>query len=229
LRPLLLLPALLALFAAAPAAAQPVKVGGTDVTLTAPNGQCALDPSKPQDVGMLRSTEALVANGGNRLLGLFVDCKQLADWRAGKRTSFEAFAQYQTLTSMENASPPPAPETTLKEICANMRTEGEKMAVGLAADMKARIEQVASDVKLNQVRFLGVAAEEPGVCYAVSVQRFKSGTRDVSQVALIATTFVKGKLVYYYLFAPYQTNFTVPSLLARHKPNVAAFLAANKG
>jgi hypothetical protein len=50
----------------------------------------------------------------------------------------------------------------------------------------------------------------------------------VTIVGLSASAFVKGKLVYYYLFAPYRSGQTVSTLLAKQKLNVAAFLAANK-
>ena len=45
---------------------------------------------------------------------------------------------------------------------------------------------------------------------------------------VFATTFIKGKIVYYYLYSPYRSAQTVTSLLARHKLNVAALLQANK-
>lgn len=223
----LLIALLFALPLSLPATAKDVNIGSASVTLTTPKDYCEFDGANAADAGMIKAVEALL--DGNRLLGISANCKQLADWRGGKRALLEDFAQYQTLASMADAASPPAPEQTIKEICANMRAEGEKAVVGMASDMKTRIEQTLKEVKLNQIRFLGVVGEEPGVCYAVLVQRFKAyNGKDVTQVALYATTFVKGKIVYYYLFAPYQSNFTVPTLLARHKANVAALLAANK-
>jgi hypothetical protein len=217
---------LLVMGLASGAMAKDAKVGTTSLTLTAPSGHCELDPAQPVDAAMMRVTEAALA-GQNKLLATFANCKHLTDWRAGKRPMLDDFAQYQTLLSMMDA--PPAPPEALKELCRNLREEGEKMVVGLAPDIKTRIEQVLKDVKVNQTRFLGVVAEEPEACYAVLVQRMKSATgKDVTQVSLFATMFLKGKIVYYYLFAPYQNNFTVTSLLARHKANVAALLAANK-
>lgn len=218
---------LLALTLSAPALAKDARIGPTTVKLTTPAGQCELDETKPGDANLIRAVEALLA-GGNKLLGMFANCTQLTDWRAGKRAALDDFAQYQTPVSALEAPPPPVPEEILKEICAGMRAEGEKRVVGMAPDIKTRIEQVLKDVKLNQVRFLGVVAEEPNACYAVQAQRFKAANgKDVTQVALYATTFVRGKLVYYYLFSPYQSNFTVTALLAKHKANVAALLAAN--
>ena len=45
---------------------------------------------------------------------------------------------------------------------------------------------------------------------------------------MFATTYIKGKIVYYYLYSPYRSTQTVSALLAKHKLNVAALLQANK-
>ena len=100
---------------------------------------------------------------------------------------------------------------------------------GLAPDLKARIEEAVRGVTVNQTRFLGVVGEEPSVCYAALAQRIKAETgKDVTLVSVFATTFIKGKIVYYYLYSPYRSAQTVTALLARHKLNVAALLQANK-
>jgi hypothetical protein len=38
---------------------------------------------------------------------------------------------------------------------------------------------------------------------------------------------VQGKLVFYYLYSPYRSAQTMTALLAKHKLNIAALLAAN--
>ena len=66
------------------------------------------------------------------------------------------------------------------------------MVTGIATDMKARIEEAVRGVQLNQVRSLGVVAEDANACYAALVQRFKAETgKDVTIMALFATTFVR--------------------------------------
>jgi hypothetical protein len=212
-----------------PCLAKDAKVGQASITLTVPSGQCELDPQQAGDARLLQVTEKMLSGAGNRLLGFYADCKQLADWRTGKRPLLEDFAQYQTLIAVADAPAPAAPVETLKEFCRQQRQEGEKAVSGVAPDLKTRIEEAIRGVTVNQVRFLGVVAEEPGVCYAAMAQRFKAETgKDVTLVAVFASTFIKGKIVHYYLFSPYRSAQTVGVLLARHKPNVAALLAANK-
>lgn len=218
---------LLASLAALPCAAKDTKIGQTSIILTVPTGQCELDRSQLADGRMLQGVEKAMVE--NRLLASYADCKQLTDWRAGKRGLLEDFAQYQTSLATADAPAPADPVDALKEICANLRAEGEKVVSGLAPDMKTRIEQAMKDVKVNQARFMGVVAEEPTACYGAIAQRFKAETgKDVTIVGLFANVFVRGKLVFYYLFAPYRSAQTLSVLLAKHKLNVAALLAANK-
>lgn len=216
------------LLLAAPAQAKDVTIGKTSIALTLPAGFCDMDPSQASDDRIMKAVESMLA-GANRLLAMSAECKQLTQWREGKRPLLSDFSQVQTSTRMMEAESPPNPQAALKEICATLRTDGEKAVVGLASDMKSRIEAALKEVKQNQVRFLGVVAEDPTACYAVIVQRMKAETgKDVTLMALSATAYVKGKIVFYYLYAPYQNNYTVTALLARHKTNVAALLAANK-
>jgi hypothetical protein len=102
------------------------------------------------------------------------------------------------------------------------------MMTGLAPDVKQRVEQALKNTQVNQLRFLGVVADEDSACYGAIAQRLKAQTgKDVTIVGLSATMFVKGKLLYYYLYAPYRSAQTVTALLAKQKLNVAALLAAN--
>jgi hypothetical protein len=221
--------ALVFCLAATPCRAGETTIGRTAVALTAPAGQCELEPGLPGDARMLQTTETALSGVGNRLLAFFADCQQLADWRAGKRPLLEDFAQYQVAAATIDAPPPPAPDDFMKQHCAAQRKEGERTLSGLAADIKTRIEEAVRGVTVNQVRFMGVMAEEPGVCYAAMVQRFKAETgKDVTLVGVYATLFVRGKLVHYYLYTPYRSAQTVTALVARHKLNVAALFAANK-
>jgi hypothetical protein len=221
---LLLLASILGL----PCLAKDAKVGQTSVTLTAPSGQCELDPGQPSDARMLQITESTLASVGNRLLGFYADCKQLNDWRTGKRALLEDFAQYQTSIAAIDAPAPAVPAEAIKQLCSQQREASEKVVTGIATDMKARIEEAVRGVQLNQVRSLGVVAEDANACYAALVQRFKAETgKDVTIMALFATTFVQGKLVLYYLYSPYRSAQTMTALLAKQKLNVAALLAAN--
>lgn len=212
-----------------PCLAKDAKIGAVSIVLPTPAGQCELDPKQPSDARLLQVTEGALAGVGNRLLAVYANCKQLTDWRTGKRELLEEFAQYQTAVAAADAPAPSTPNETLKQHCTKERQEGEKAMSGLAPDIKTRIEEAVRGVTVNQIRYLGVIADEPGACYAAMAQRFKTETgKDVTLVGVYATMFIKGKIVHYYLYSPYRSAQTVTALLARHKPNVAALMAANK-
>lgn len=219
--------ALLAALACSPCLARDATLGRTTVTLTVPPGQCELDRANAGDGRLLQAVDKAI--GTNKLLAMHADCKQHTDWRAGKRGLLEDFSQYQVASQFIDAPPEPAPANALKQLCATLRAEGERMMVGMASDMKARVEEAIKNAQVNQSRFLGVMAEDPTACYSAIVQRLKSETgKDVTIVGLFAAVYLKGKPVYYYLYSPYRSAQTATVLLAKHRQNVATLLAANK-
>lgn len=211
------------------ALAKEVKIGDASIALTMPAGYCELDGKNAADTRVLTATEKLVAGGGNQLLAFSAECEQLSDWRAGKRRLLDNFAQYQTRVSLIDKPLPVPPTEVVKQICAAGRTQGEKIVSVLAPDIHARIEETLRRVKMNETRFLGVLDEDSTACYAALLQKLQTeiGT-DKAQIAVFATTIVKGKFVYFYLFAPYAGAETVNATLTKVKSNVAALVGGNK-
>ena len=95
--------------------------------------------------------------------------------------------------------------------------------------MKANVENIIKEVKLNETTFAGVLAEEPNACYAALISKIRTalGT-DKTQVTLIALTIIKGKNVYMYRTAVNLTPDTINAVLAKSKIDLAALLAANR-
>jgi hypothetical protein len=195
------------------------------ITLSPPEGYCELDAGNAVDAKMVAAVEGMLGRSGNRLLSLSADCSQLADWRAGKRQLLDNLAQHQTLASWENAQLPAA---TIGEACTQMRARGDQLVADMTPDVRARAERVLKTVKINEMKFLGVVGEEPSVCYAAMLQRFltEAGT-DKTQATVFATTIVRQKLVYYYLFAPYVNGETISGMLEQHKANVRRLQSDN--
>jgi len=210
------------------AMAKDAKVGTTTLTLPPPTDYCELDAAQPSDARMVTAVEGMLAPTGNRLLAISADCTQLADWRTGKRPLLDNMAQYQTLVAWENGPLPAAPEATIKEACNHMHAQGEQLVANMTPDIKARAEQVLKTVQVNEMKFLGVVGEEPRVCYAAMLQKFRTevGT-EKTQVTVFATTVVRSKLVYFYLFAPYVSGDTVTVMLAQQQAHVRRLHGAN--
>jgi hypothetical protein len=210
------------------ALAKDAAIGTVTINLPPPAGYCELDGAQASDARMLRSINDMLGASGNRLVAASADCKQLKEWRAGKRPLIDNMAQYQTLVSLESAPLPAPPELAIKELCNQMRAQADQLMADVADNLKERAEQAMEHIKFDEMQFLGVVAQEPLVCYAAILQKFKTETgADKAQVTVIGTTVIKGKIVYAYLYAPYVNPDSVTLLLAKHKGNIDKLQKAN--
>ena len=75
---------------------------------------------------------------------------------------------------------------------------------------------------------MGVVAEEPLACFGATVRKIKTeaGVEKI-QVGITTSAIIKGKVVLYYLFAPYTSRDTVRELLRTHRENVSRLQRAN--
>jgi hypothetical protein len=171
---------------------------------------------------MLTVIGELVTKVGNKLLVMSANCKQLAEWRTRKRPLLDDFAQYQTPTS----DSPPA--ETVAQTCATLRAQGAEITSKQEPDIKANIERALKNVKLNETRFIGILAEDPGACYGGLLQKLHTevGT-DKVQLTVFATTIVRNRSHFVYRMAVYANSGSVDRALGALKVNVAAFLNAN--
>lgn len=112
---------LISCFVVVSAAAKDANVGPTMLALPPPTGYCELDAARATDARAVKAVEGMLV--GNRLLAFSADCAQLADWRTGKRELLDNIAQYQTLIAWENGPLPAAAETTIKQVCGQLRAK----------------------------------------------------------------------------------------------------------
>jgi len=213
----------------AAAFAKDTRVGNVSLQLPPPQGYCEMDRATgPSDVKMMDAVDGMLKPTGNRLLAISADCTQLNDWRAGKRKLLDNLAQYQALVATESSDQSAQAADVIKQACAEMRAQGEKMVTDMEPDVRARADQVLKTVKVNEMRFLGVIAEEPTICYAAMLQKFKAETgAEKTQATVFATTVLKGKIVYFYLFVLSESGSTVTDALALDKAQMAKVKAAN--
>lgn len=212
----------------APAAlAQDVVVGNAQIRLTPPVGHCVLADSQPSNSRALQAVRTAIPPG-NRLLAMTANCRQLADWRAGKLPLLLDSAQFQTQHQGEDHSKDP--QGAVRELCKVLRAQGGDLMSRLPAEANQRLAQTAASVKINETRFLGVLAEDAQACYAGALLKIRPEQgNEVSRLTVFASTVVRGRLVFYYLTAPYQPGHAIGDLVVRHKANVTSFLAANPG
>jgi hypothetical protein len=200
-------------------------MGDVSIALPAPAGFCDMSDSNPSDNRMITIVTDLVGKSGNKLLGMSADCRQLDDWRAGKRQLLDDFAQYQAVAAIINSPP----SETIPQSCATLRAEGNKIVSNQMPDVKERVEEALKNVKMDETRFIGVLSEDPNACYGGLIQQLHSeaGT-DKTQLNLFAVTIIKNRNIFAYRFSVYNGPDSVTDALAKLKDDVASLYATNK-
>lgn len=140
------------------------------INLARPAGFCELIDREPSDKRMLTVLTDIVAKSGNRLLGMTADCRQLTDWRTDKRNLLDDMGQYQTpIAQMDKPTAEP-----VKQTCATLRAQGDKLLAKQMTDIKSRVESALEKVKINSTSFMGVLAEDPTACYGALLQKLRA-------------------------------------------------------
>jgi hypothetical protein len=202
-------------------------VGPVAIELPTPAGYCELDEKRPEDGRLFALTQT--ASPATRLLAMSADCKQLRDWRAGSLAGLQNYVQYQTIRAWENAPLPLPPAQLIEQTCATLRAQGGDIASRTGSDVQERLTRAMQDVKLNEVKFMGVLGEDANACYASLLARVRGENgREVEQATVFAATIVRGKVIYYYLCAPFVGERTLTDMLAQLRVHLAALEAANR-
>jgi hypothetical protein len=213
-----------ALVALAPnAVAAEATIDGASIKLPAPAGFCDLSASQAMDRQAIEMMTQFLAKGqGNRLLAIAADCRQLADWRAGKGLLGD-YTQY-AVPAAATAS-----DALFKSTCDGMRTGGEREFSNIKDDVKSKLEEALKQVKVKNQSYIGFLGDDAAACYVGILQNFKAADgSDKTQVALLAIMAVKGRLLFVNRYAPYVDADTVTTTLAMLKASVAVLQAANR-
>ena len=212
-----------------PGAAADVKIGEVSLRLPQPAGHCEMDPVIAADARLFAGLHASLAKTGNRLLVLSADCTELKDWRNGKRPVLDHVAEYQTVRALENGALPDPPQVLVDRYCNEMITAADNSMPGTGPGVQVRADRAAEIVRVNEMKYLGVVAAEPLVCYAATMHKFGiENVGEFTQATLIAATILKNKVVICYLFAPYAGRDTIPKLLALQRGNIRQLQRVNR-
>jgi trypsin-like peptidase len=200
-------------------------IGGVFIRLPMPSGFCDLDESNAFDKRSISRVTDMATKSGNKLLGISVDCRQRSELRTGKRQLFDDFVVYHTpIGSMDKP-----PSETVAQACATLRHKGDQMLANRLPDVKARIESTYKEIKINEVSFIGVLAEDANACYAGLIRKIQTdvGT-EKTQITVLATTLIRTKFVFTLRSSSYHNAQTIDAVLHNLKVDVAALVAANR-
>lgn len=203
------------------------KIGGRDIALVVPAGHCALERANPSDKRVIELVEKLLA-GRNALHLTTTDCKELDDWRAGRRENLGEYTQTQSHIPLDGRDFRGQESQLLKEICAQTRKQGGAIAQTVEADIQKRLQASREQIQLQNVSMLGALDEDQHGCYVgmlikLATEQGKSKT----QLCVFANVILQGKLVYLYRYSERLDEAEVKRLLAERKATARAHVEAN--
>jgi hypothetical protein len=212
----------------APAPSGPVAtIGRTQIGLVLPEGHCELDAGEPADARIMSSIRGAIA-GSNELVASFAECTELKGWRAGIYPTLNHFGQYMTLLQTLNQEIDMPRPTMITEICKEMRASTPADNEAIMSKAGNRLEVIMEGIKVNEQKLLGVVDEDEFGCYSALFQRMQAEVGGEKQIAgVFTTTFVKGKIIYINLYAPFAGSETVDELLVAQKALAKRFVEAN--
>jgi hypothetical protein len=199
--------------------ARDARLGDKTVVTVAPGGQCEMT-----DTLLYTQTKSMVEAAHQNLLAMYVDCRQEVDWRAKKIKYINQKSSYQAMQDYTGS-----PDNIVAKACQDTRDQGTKYAADNVAKAKQDLRNITKQ-KYDRTVFIGVLDETPDACFVGLVQKFSliDGS-PIVQLTVYAILQMYNQPVFFYMFAPYTGDTSLKPLLAQHKSNVAAFLAANKG
>ena len=154
-----------------------------------------------------------------------LDLKDPAHFADGKRTLLQHFSQYQVEKARRVSA------FTIQEAkaaCEVMRTQGQKLSDDSTKNVNDNIHEANSKIDFQGQTVLGVLAEDANGCFVGLFQKYKAETGTaISQINVFYAASMKEREVFFYVWAPYENDSTVNTVLANMKSYVTALKAAN--
>ncbi|QEX24771.1 hypothetical protein FRZ61_47130 [Hypericibacter adhaerens] len=192
---------LLLLVLARPVAAQDYPVAGVTLSLSPPEGYCALRHDDPDEAVLLKRVEDEVAQQGSNIVALqFARCDELADLHARRTDRLVHYGQVMLPLSYKDA-PHPLPLTKEEyfRIVAPQMPEPDRKA---AAWRMAEGEPPAAGAEIPQTELLGILERNDDALYVGVLASLELDGKTVPQAGMVASTMLRSIPVNLYLFAP---------------------------
>lgn len=198
--------------------------GIEDIALPIPGGDCALSDRHPADRDMLLLAE-LIHAGRNRVLSVFADCQDVADFRAGGAEPARRTSYLMPLSARDRHINLPR-----GQVIADLTAQADRADPHAAAgrDIQRRFDQAGFGRNLGEVVSLGVLHSDDTALYMGTVQNVgDSHGITLRAVTVNALTLINGRLLGVSLGAPYQGPESVERILADAQGHVGRLIAAN--
>lgn len=218
---------LVAGFCVSAARAETLTLGGRTVILDPPAGYCALDPARPDEAAVIAFNEKM-QQPRNHVVMQLADCGELADFRAGKRPSFERYGQY--FVPVTDGAVKVVAGDTRTSMLAQAARELPQLDSGALIDaVTAKLrESAGGDVAGSH--FLGVLKEdEAGIYLGITLGKMSVAgqTANAGAIGVVGLTLVNQIPVSLGLYQASVGAEAVPGLLAKVQQTLASIIQAN--
>lgn len=209
------------------AAAPTVDVGGRQIRLPLPDGQCLLDRSQNLDRQVLDLATRAIA-GSNEMLMHTAECNNLKNARVGKDKYLNDFAQVQVALQFKSTELKGQEAQAAKEICQSLRVEGDKIEQQVGGEIKDRVKNLQAGITVNETKSLGVLGEDATACYSGLLMKIQTNTGEHRLImGVYAMGVVNGRLLFLYRFQAEPQAGAVDRLVELQKTAMRNTLAAN--
>ena len=180
-----------------------VQIDGARISIPIASGYCVMDRNNASDKRIIGYFER-VNTGRNRVLVTIADCRQLRDWRAGRRKLLGHYAYMTSPTHLKGRTISMPPARFAKEIERTFRRRGMEIVKRGNTVWRKRIEKELPTVRVNGNKFLGVLHTDQHASYIGLIQRVRTeaGT-DKVVLGTTSTGLVRGKVLSFNFYSDY--------------------------
>jgi len=203
-------------------------VGGTMVGIVAPDNWCTVEPGRVTDgrlVGMLR--ESLERTGHTFVVG-YADCGELERWRTAGQRNLENYGFVAYNNGLRKFVYPGTDASFVLEMRKSMENVGQEYIDDLVDRTREVVEEVQPMAKLGKLTYLGIVGEDESSLYMGGIMAVQTELGDRKLLAVsYATTLLRKKVMYTYVYTAYDDAQVFSQLLKEHKSWTARLRAVN--
>ena len=205
-----------------------VDIGGTTLILAPPAGWCGMNANKISDARLLGILREGMERTGNTLVTAYANCDELERWRSTRQRTLNNYGIVAFENALRGFDYPGTDASFVSELRETLEAAGHEYIEDLLEHTVELVEDVLPTVTMGVPAAFGIIGEDEISLYTGAVMPIVTEFGD-SKVSIYssAISLLRGKIVYTYLYAPYEGADVATRLLDDHKQWTARLRAAN--
>jgi hypothetical protein len=203
------------------AEAATVNLLGRSIEAAIPTGYCEVGGHLAEAEIVSRIREGI--GNSNQILAMFADCKELEDFRNGRRTMLDNYGQILAQT----------PKGQLRALKGLSRSEYIRKISGKTNDFteafkkaETRVKQIVPGLQLGEN--LGILSTDSNGIYVGLLMTMPDDTgRARSIIGIVGMTLVREMSITINLYQPFKNSTDLRGLLARQQSAIASLVRVN--